>query len=112
MAIIELQIRTPRFLDFLRNRINRARLPFATWPSTGVLSLMEGLQELKGGLLQQIECTRAALVPGSESVPINIELMFRYNSLYATIKNAGSLNAPVMEAVGQNFELALSLRLE
>ena len=75
MAIVEFQFRKQAFLDYFKAEINRLRLPFPTLDTFL-------LPELKGHLLEQIECLSctADATTGEGQVTIQAELAIHYHT--------------------------------
>jgi len=101
MALVELQIRRQAFLDFVKNEINRQRLPSRTLP---------GIPELSGKLLQRIVCTGGSVAPsaGAGQITVSADLEFHHNT-EAEVRAAGSLQAPLPEKVRRTIPLTIGV---
>jgi hypothetical protein len=102
--MVELQIRTQKFLDLLRDRINGQRLPSRTIE-------FFAYPELSGKPLQRIECVGCTLAPGSETLNVNVDIIIHYSASYVSIQSAGSLQAPVTEQLRRTIPISLSITL-
>jgi hypothetical protein len=92
MAIVEFQFSKQAFLDYFKAEINRRRLPFPTLD-------VPLLPQLKGHLLEQIEClnSTAEAAAGDGQITVQVELAIHYHTSFATIRAAGSLKRAVTE---------------
>jgi hypothetical protein len=104
MAIVELQFKKQAFLDFFRAEINRRRLPFPTLD-------FFAYPQLKGKLLEQIECTgcTADATSGEGLVVIQTSLSIHYHPSLATIRAAGSLNRGATSTKALTIPITLSV---
>jgi hypothetical protein len=109
MSVIEVQFRKQAFLDFFKAEINQRRLPFPTLDS-----LAFALPQLKGHLLERIECLNcsADATAGDGQVTVEVQLAIHYHTSLTTIRAAGSLNPPVTEQVPITVPIVLSVQLQ
>lgn len=104
MAIVEFQIRKQAFLDYFRAEINRRRLPFPTLD-------LPLLPQLKGHLLEQIECLgcTAAATTGEGQITVQVQLAIHYHTSLATIRAAGSLQRAATEQYVTTLPVTISV---
>jgi hypothetical protein len=106
MAIVEFQFSKQVFLDYFKAEINRRRLPFPTLD-------VPLLPQLKGHLLEQIECLNctAEATAGDGQITVQVELAIHYHTSFATIQAAGSLKRAVTEQQLITVPVMISVKL-
>ena len=106
MAIIEFQFRKSAFLNYFKAEINRRRLPF---PTLDIITL----PQVKGHLLEQIECIDCTTgeTSGEGQIIVQVKLAIHYHTSLATIQAAGSLKRAVTERAEITFPVLISINL-
>lgn len=106
MAVVEFQFRKQAFLDYFKAEINRRRLPFPTFD-------VPLLPQLKGRLLEQIECLSCTVeaTAGDGQITVQVELAIHYHTSFATIQAAGNLKRAVTEKQHITIPVIISVKL-
>lgn len=106
MPIVEFQFRKQAFLDFFKTELNRRPLPFPT------LDYFL-LPELKGHLLEQVECLACTVEPsaGDGHITVEVQLAIHYHTSLVTIQQAGSLQRAVTQQRIISLPVVISVEL-